>query len=92
MAKEGVDSAYLSYYLNNSSFIKNSLVFLKQGGTRFALSFNRFSTLKVHIPDINEQYKITSLITSLDNLIVAKQHQIAKAKQWKKGLMQRLFI
>lgn len=87
-----LDSQFLYYYLNNSSDVKNSLMSLRQGGTRFALSFKRFSELKILLPQIEEQRKIAQFLTSLDDLIKLKHDQIELAVQWKKGLMQNLFV
>ena len=57
------------------------------------LKYYHFSKLTARIPiEIKEQQKITDFLTSLDKGIESKQQQISQAEQWKKGLMQRLFI
>jgi len=43
-------------------------------------------------PSLPEQQRIATFLTSIDNLINSKQLQISQAKQWKKGLMQKLFV
>ena len=43
-------------------------------------------------PSILEQQKIAEFLTSVDKVIEAKQQQITYAEQWKKGLMQGLFV
>ena len=54
---------------------------------------NVVSTIKIFIPgSIGEQQKIADFLTSIDNIIESKQQQIAQAEQWKKGLMQQLFV
>lgn len=57
------------------------------------LKFHHFSDVVVTVSiNINEQQKIAEFLTSIDNLINSKQQQIAKAEEWKKGLMQGLFV
>ncbi|MFZ2975620.1 MAG: restriction endonuclease subunit S [Candidatus Moraniibacteriota bacterium] len=46
----------------------------------------------VVFPIIQEQQKISEFLGSIDNLIESKQQQITQAEQWKKGLMQGLFV
>lgn len=57
-----------------------------------SLSKLTISKIKTYFPTISEQQKIADFFTSIDNLIKAKQTQIIKAQNWKKGLMQQLFI
>lgn len=46
----------------------------------------------VIFPSLPEQQKIVEFLTLIDNLIESKQQQITQAGQWKKGLMQGLFV
>jgi type I restriction enzyme S subunit len=87
-----IESKYLFYLLNNDNYIKKQILILKEGGTRFALSFSKFAKLKINIPSLPEQQKIASFLSSLDDQIQLKSQQIEKAEQWKKGLMQGLFV
>ncbi|MCX6722711.1 MAG: restriction endonuclease subunit S [Candidatus Staskawiczbacteria bacterium] len=50
------------------------------------------SSFKLSIPSLLEQRKIAEFMNSIDNLIESKQQQITQAEQWKKGLMQGLFV
>ena len=43
------------------------------------------------VPEINEQQKIASCLSSLDALITAQAEKIEQLKLHKKGLMQGLF-
>jgi type I restriction enzyme S subunit len=57
---------------------------------------NLSQTLVREIPftfpnDPIEQYKITSLLTSLDELITAEMQKLEALKTIKRGLMQQLF-
>ena len=46
----------------------------------------------IKIPNLLEQQKIAEFLSSVDTLIESKQQQITKAEEWKKGLMQNLFV
>lgn len=66
---------------------------------RFALGeehkrfwISEYSKVKIPFPSFSEQQKIAEFLTSLDKVIESKQNQITLAEQWKKGLMQGLFI
>jgi type I restriction enzyme, S subunit len=49
-------------------------------------------SFQIPLPCFEEQQKIANFLTSLDNLIESKQHQINKAEGWKKGLIRGLFV
>ena len=53
---------------------------------------SKFSNIKISMSSFTEQQKIANFLTSLDNLIESKQKQITQAEQWKRGLMQGLFV
>lgn len=53
---------------------------------------SKYSNIKLPVPTLPEQQKIADFLTSVDNVIESKQQQITQAEQWKKGLMQGLFV
>jgi type I restriction enzyme S subunit len=88
---DSIVSEYLSFYLNNSNKIINDLLGLKEGGTRYALSFSKFSRLEVILPSFKEQTKIANFLSAIDDKINHCQSQIEKTETWKKGLLQQMF-
>lgn len=57
------------------------------------LKFKHFSEVIVSVPtDLDEQKLIANFIGSIDDLIQAKEEQINLAGQWRKGLLQEMFI
>lgn len=53
---------------------------------------SKYSNIKLYVPSFPEQEKIAEFLTSVDNIIKSKQQQITQVEQWKKGLMQGLFV
>jgi type I restriction enzyme S subunit len=54
------------------------------------ISYEDFSFLKLPYPPIEEQYKISSVLTAADTEIETHQKQLSALKEQKKGLMQQL--
>ena len=50
------------------------------------------SNLKVQIPSLEEQTKIANFLSAIDQKIEIVAQQIEQAKQWKKGLLQQMFV
>lgn len=88
--KENNIGDFFAYYLSN--YKKKEIAKFGQGHSVVHLYSSHFKNLKLNIPKKEEQQKIAKFLTSIDNLINSKQQQITQAEQWKKGLMQGLFV
>ncbi len=62
------------------------------GSTIPHIYFKDYSREKIKIPSLLEQRKVADFLSKIDQVIESKQLQIKKAKAWKKGLMQRMFV
>lgn len=62
------------------------------GSVRNSLSYEALTQFRISLPCVKEQQKIAEFLTSIDKSIESKQQQIAKAEEWKKGLMQKMFV
>lgn len=91
-AKDGHSNSFYYYYLNNSPSIKKQIFMLKEGGTRLALSYTKFSKLKIASPCHAEQVKIKNLLNSMNEKIEVHKEKFKQAKQFKKALLQRMFV
>lgn len=80
---------YLRYYINH-----NQLYFKRhgQGSSQQNLSKGDIERFQVKLPSLQEQQKIADFLSSIDSQIELKQKQIENAQQWKKGLMQEMFV
>jgi type I restriction enzyme S subunit len=80
-----------SRYLFHSPIYRKSVSAIAQGSTRYNLSKGSFLKLRVPIPKPEEQQKIASCLSSLDELIAAHNDKLDALKDKKKGLLQNLF-
>ncbi len=82
---------YFESPINTQNYL-NSIV-LKGAKNTINISNNTFLSKKLSLPvSKQEQQKIAEFLTSLDKIIESKQKQMDLAENWKKGLMQRMFI
>lgn len=51
-----------------------------------------FQNFTVQLPSYEEQQKIATFLTTLDDKVKVEQTRLTTAKQWKKGLLQRMFV
>ena len=84
-----VDSSFLNYLF---SMQKTRYYFftLATGATRFGLSVGGINNAHFRIPDIEEQQKIASMLSTGDQEIETLQRKLDCLKQEKKALMQQL--
>ena len=57
-----------------------------------SLRLPTFTDFSVSLPCKEEQQKIATLLTTLDDKITAEQSKLTKTHEWKKGLLQRMFV
>lgn len=50
------------------------------------------SELSIKLPCLEEQTKIANFLSAIDKKIEVVSQQIEQAKQWKKGLLQQMFV
>jgi len=81
---------FLQLLLNEGNEFKRFSLAQKQGGSRTYMYLSKLNDLKIYIPNINEQQKITSVLTNADKEIELLEQQLAGLKQEKKALMQQL--
>jgi len=86
-AKE--DGVFLSYYLNNAK--KFDIARLSQGISVVHLYSSQLKTLKLNLPQKQEQEKIASFLTSVDTKIEQLTKKETLLKEYKKGVMQKIF-
>lgn len=88
--KSTVNGIYLAYYLNHKK--KFEIAALAQGISVVHLYSSQLRTLNVEIPSNLEQNKIVNFLSALDDKIKHVDQQIERTKQYKKGLLQQMFV
>lgn len=80
------------HYFKRDEFISklNSTVIGIRDGKQ--ISYEPFSTIKLPVPSVQEQQKIATFLTALDDKITAEKSKLTAAKQFKKALLQRMFV
>jgi type I restriction enzyme S subunit len=87
-------SQYLASYIQSSRFQKEILRRSLLKAAPQKINMNELRECEILLPpdeDKQEQQKIASCLSALDELITAQQEKIAQLQQHKKGLMQGLF-
>ena len=89
-SKEKSSNKFWAYYLTH--FKKFDVARYAQGTTIVHLYFNHFKNIKLDVPSYDEQKKIAEFILVIDKKIKSTSTQIDKTKEFKKGLLQQMFI
>lgn len=87
LSRQGIDAGYLHYVLQGIDFSKYIT-----GSTIPHVYYRDFSKAKLKVPIFEEQQKITTFLSALDEKIALTRQQLDKTKQFKKGLLQRMFV
>ena len=80
---------FIYYWItfNKTEFLRRA-----NGSTFPEISGNKMKKMKIPIPASEEQQKIATFLTTLDARITAETTRLTSAKEWKKGLLQRMFV
>jgi len=87
-----LDRGFFRFYLKTYSYIqelKKKLEGIRDGKM---ISYKYFSEIKLPLPCLAEQQKISTFLTSLDQKIIQTTQQIEAMKSFKKGLLQGMFV
>lgn len=79
-------------YLLRSSVYRMKIAILAQGSTRYNISKTELMKMKVSVPDIEEQRKIVNLLLGLESNLEKNQEKLGALKEYKKGLLQQMFV
>lgn len=71
---------------------KHQLLRKASGSTFLEINKTEISKLKIHLPSIPEQTKIATFLSAIDNKINHVNQQLKQTRQYKKGLLQQMFV
>ena len=83
---------FIYYSLNYNEFIKEQILTLKEGGTRYALSYKKLEKLSILLPILEEQQKIADFLSSIDSKIESIGKELEGLKEFKRGLLQQMLV
>jgi len=87
----GTNLEFIYHHINSISFHRYVDRVKTSSGIPH-ISSKQIKDFKIGFPCIEEQAKIASFLTSIDNKINVVTSQIDKMKEWKKGLLQQMFV
>jgi type I restriction enzyme S subunit len=78
--------------LFNSAKGRNKIESLSAGGVQKNLTSTSVLNMSIDFPSLPEQQKIADFLSSIDEKINSVNQQLEKTKEYKKGLLQQMFI
>ena len=87
---ENILGKYLYIYF--SSYFYDRVKRLSAKNSVDSVRMDMISKMEIQLPCLEEQTKIANFLSSIDQKIEVVGQQIEQAKQWKKGLLQNMFI
>ena len=87
---ESINSYYLAYMLRSSG-VRQKIVFLAQGISRYNISKKKMMEIEVPMPICAEQRQLGGIFKQLDNLITLHQRKYDKIVNIKKALLEKMF-
>ena len=82
---------YLVHYLQSDNILRQFHVEIA-GGTQKFIALGLIRNLKIQIPCKEEQEKIAKVLSKMDELIEEKKALLSNWQQFKKGLLQQMFV
>jgi type I restriction enzyme S subunit len=80
------------YYFLTSPLTQHTILKLAGTSTIPDLNHGDFYKIKIDLPSIEEQSKISRVVKSIDTKIEAVNSQITQTQTFKKGLLQQMFV
>ena len=79
-------------YMMQTFEVREQVKKLATGISVLGISKTNLGKVELRIPCLEEQTKIANFLSAIDQKIEVVAQQIEQAKQWKKGLLQQMFV
>ena len=87
---EGYESKYIQLNISSANGQKQ-IESSQAGGGREGLNFQQIGKMTFMFPKSEEQQRIGECFSNLDSLITFHQHKIDQMKEYKQGMLQKMF-
>ncbi|WP_417942881.1 restriction endonuclease subunit S [Flavobacterium sp. RS13.1] len=87
---KNVNSVFYAYYLSNHK--KEEIASYAQGITIVHLYYSHIKDMIIDVPCLKEQTKIANFLSAIDEKIALVATQIEDTQEYKKGLLQQMFV
>ena len=76
----------------DSDYFRYEMMKRLEGSVRMILSAESLKNIKITVPPIEEQEKLSKVFSTFDKEIKITEYQIEKMQEFKKGLLQQMFV
>ena len=87
-----INNIFFKCYFKTENYIKELQKNLEGIRDGKMISYKYFSDIKLPYPSLTEQTHIANFLSAIDDKINHNNTQIQKNEQWKKGLLQKMFV
>ncbi|WP_375804563.1 restriction endonuclease subunit S [Acinetobacter brisouii] len=91
-AKREIIEPVFLYYLLTEDINNKKFKSIEMQAVQPSIKVSQMIHLNFLVPCLEEQTKIANFLSSIDQKIEVVAQQIEQAKQWKKGLLQQMFV
>ncbi|MFY8068622.1 MAG: restriction endonuclease subunit S [Flavobacterium sp.] len=89
-SNQELSSVFYAYYLSNHK--KEEIASYAQGITIVHLYYSHIKDMIIDFPTFEEQTKIANFLSAIDEKIELVSNQIQDTQEYKKGLLQQMFV
>jgi type I restriction enzyme S subunit len=90
--KECVNVYFIFNYFQTSKYYNYIHSITKPAVNQASFTKEDFNKFIIPLPSLPEQTKIANFLSSIDEQIEQTQKSLDKTKEWKKGLLQKMFV
>ena len=88
---DGLNKDFLIHFSNTKTY-RLVMQSIMVGSTQVHIRNQDFFGIEIPVPCLEEQTKIANFVSAIDQKIEKVAQQIKETKQWKKGLLQQMFV